>query len=247
MRRFSSMVSMTVNGNPCHATVSKSMENKKAILCLPGALGTGATDFASQLTALADKYSVIAFHPDPSHNSSIDFLEKNAHDAAAFMHGLGYDKYSVIGWSDGANTSVMFAAEYPERMERLVLLAGNAFVTEEDMELYESIRDVNKWNPKRREELAAVHGGTDALQSRWSEWLDTMGRIFEDKQGDICTAFLPDVKCKTLVLQGEKDSLVPRFQAEYLSERILHSKLIMLPDATHALHMDGRWKMQRNP
>ncbi|KAG9413039.1 hypothetical protein AC1031_016057 [Aphanomyces cochlioides] len=114
------------------------------------------------------------------------------------------------------------------------------------MELYESIRDVNKWNPKRREELAAVHGGTDALQSRWSEWLDTMGRIFEDKQGDICTAFLPDVKCKTLVLQGEKDTLVPRFQAEYLSERILHSKLIMLPDATHALPMDGRWKMQVN-
>ncbi|KAF0690339.1 Aste57867_18270 [Aphanomyces stellatus] len=213
-RNFSSMVSLTVNGHPCHATISKSVDNKKAILCMPGALGTGATDFGAQLTALAGEYSVIAFHPDQSHNQSVDFLEKHAHDAAAFMQALGYGKYSVLGWSDGANSSVMLAADFPQHMERLILMGGNAFITDEDLSLYAAIDDVSKWNPKRRDDLAAVHGGIDALQAKWTEWNATMAQIYNDKQGDICTAFLPDVKCKTLVLHGENDSVVPLFQAE---------------------------------
>ncbi|ETW09730.1 hypothetical protein H310_00221 [Aphanomyces invadans] len=245
-RCFSSMVSLTVNGNPCQATISKSLDNKKAILCLPGALGTGATDFAAQLTGLADEYSVIAFHPDTSQVRSLDFLEKNAHDAAAFMAGLGYNKYSVLGWSDGANSSVILAAEYPQHMERLVLMGGNAFVSDEDLALYAGVADVTKWSVKRREELSAIHGGVEELQTKWTEWIATMRRILEEKHGDLCTAYLPDVKCKTLVMHGEEDALVPTFQAEYLSERILHSKLITLPGAGHTFHLNGRWSTHAN-
>ncbi|RHY67786.1 hypothetical protein DYB30_006678 [Aphanomyces astaci] len=177
--------------------------------------GTGATDFPAQLTGLTDEYSIIAFHPDTSQAQSLDFLEKDAHDAAAFMTGLGYDK---------------------------------AFLTGEDLALYAACADVATWSDERREEMIAVHGGVGPFQAKWTEWIATMARLLDDKNGDLCTAFLPDVKCKTLVLHGEQvvDSLVPAFQGEYLSERILHSKLIMLPDADHAFHMEDQWSAHTN-
>ncbi|KAF0775436.1 hypothetical protein AaE_000865 [Aphanomyces astaci] len=208
--------------------------------------GTGATDFPAQLTGLTDEYSIIAFHPDTSQAQSLDFLEKDAQDAAAFMTGLGYDKYSVLGFSDGANSGVILAAEYPQHMERLVLMGGNAFLTDEDLALYAACADVATWSDERREEMIAVHGGVGPFQAKWTEWIATMARLLDDKNGDLCTAFLPDVKCKTLVLHGEQDSLVPAFQGEYLSERILHSKLIMLPDADHAFHMEDQWSAHTN-
>ncbi|OQR84498.1 valacyclovir hydrolase [Achlya hypogyna] len=237
-RTFASLVSMNVNGNDCHATVERATEGKKVLLCLPGALGTGATDFGPQLDAFKNDYSVVAFHPDPAHNASVDLLSKNAHDAAALMKGLGYEKYSVLGWSDGANAAVILAAEYPAHMERLVLMGGNAFISDEDIELYNAIADVKTWGATQRDNLAQVHGGLDKLQERWTEWIATMNTI-NDSGGDICTSYLPDVKCKTLVLHGELDSLVPGYQGEYLSERILHSKLQVVPGAKHNLHLSS--------
>ncbi|KDO28970.1 hypothetical protein SPRG_20075 [Saprolegnia parasitica CBS 223.65] len=227
---------MNVNGNACHATIEKAGDDKKVLLCLPGALGTGATDFGPQLEAFKNDYSVVAFHPDMAHNASEDFLEKHAHDAAAFMKGLGYDKYSVVGWSDGANAGVILAAEYPEHLERLVLMGGNAFITDEDIDMYAAVADVASWGATHRTKLADVHGSIANLQARWTEWIQTMTRINENG-GDICTSYLPDVKCKTLVLQGELDALVPDFQGEYMSERILHSRLQVLPGAKHNVHL----------
>ncbi|OQS04140.1 hypothetical protein THRCLA_20961 [Thraustotheca clavata] len=235
LRKFATLVSKKVNGNTCHATIERSLDNKKAILCIPGALGTGATDFSYQLKAFQD-YSVVAFHPDFKHTTSKDLLRLNAHDAAAFMKELGFDKYSVLAWSDGANTAAILAAEYPKQMERLVLMGGNSYLTDEDLGFYNSIADVMTWNPRHRDSCAEAHGGMDKLQDLWTKWLITMQQIIEEG-GDLCTSYLPDIKCKTLVLHGEIDPLVPTDHAHYISERILHSKLMFIPNGKHNIHM----------
>ncbi|RQM26207.1 hypothetical protein B5M09_003264 [Aphanomyces astaci] len=151
--------------------------------------GTGATDFPAQLTGLTDEYSIIAFHPDTSQAQSLNFLEKDAHDAAAFMTGLGYDKvcdsYSMR-WSHAA----------------VVVFRARAFLTDEDLALYAACADVATWSDERREQMIAVHGGVGPFQTKWT--------------------------------------------GEYLSERILHSKLVMLPDADHAFHMEDQWSAHTN-
>jgi valacyclovir hydrolase len=45
------------------------------------------------------------------------------------------------------------AGKYPSVLDRLVVWGCNASVTKEDIDLYELIRDISKWNPKMRQPL----------------------------------------------------------------------------------------------
>lgn len=51
---------------------------------------------------------------------------------------LGYDKYSLLGWSDGGITSLMMAATFPQHVERMVVWGSNAYVSEEEIEIFGS-------------------------------------------------------------------------------------------------------------
>lgn len=48
---------------------------------------------------------------------------------------------------------MILAGKYPSSVDRLVVWGCNASVTEQDLELYEAIRDTSKWNPKMKEPL----------------------------------------------------------------------------------------------
>jgi pimeloyl-ACP methyl ester carboxylesterase len=113
------------------------------LLCLPGSLGTADTDFAPQLSDLADSMQVVSFDPrgygqsrPPERDFPIDFYERDGDDGAALMAALGHEKYAVMGWSDGAISAVMLAARHApsvgarsgraSRPLRLVLFAARA-------------------------------------------------------------------------------------------------------------------------
>ena len=108
------------------------------VICLPGALGTGASDFANLLHdesgGLGPEFGIYAFDPrglggsvsyNRNHKSKhglsdrlevvlrdypIDFYVRDALDAAQVMKVLGFDRFTVLGWSDGANSAVHLAS-----------------------------------------------------------------------------------------------------------------------------------------
>eukprot|EP00936_MAST-01D_sp_MAST-1D-sp1_P002663 g2663.t1 len=225
------------------------------LLCLCGALGTAETDFAPQLAGLSSRREVLSFDPrgygrsrpprrdycaeDAAYPDG-NYWERDADDAAALMQSLGHDRYAVFGWSDGANSAAILAAKHPTAVSRLVLLGGNAFVADEDIEAYEAVRDVSQWSVKMREALEAVYGGADAecggLQAVWSQWFAAIERVYEDG-GDVCTSRLQDVVCKTLVIHGALDPMVPEFHADYFHERISHARLELIDDGKHNVHL----------
>merc|ERR1712137_150821 len=91
-----------------HYTVAG--ESDAVVLCIPGALGTARTDFGPQLDGLSDSYTVVSFDPrgygrsqPPVRTFSPNFYEEDATDAAELMEKLKINRYSVLGWSDGAN------------------------------------------------------------------------------------------------------------------------------------------------
>lgn len=59
--------------------------------------------------------------------------------------------------------------------------------------------------------------------------------IYENDGGDLYCEWLPRIRCKTLVVSGGKDKMVADFHGEYLSERIAHSRLQVVPDGRHDL------------
>ncbi|XP_068747633.1 valacyclovir hydrolase-like [Montipora capricornis] len=230
-----------VNGVKIHHEVAG--QGSRVVLCMSGALGSTQSDFAPQLNGLSAEFTVVAFDPrgygksiPPKRDFPTGFFERDADDAAGLMNALGLSKYSLLGWSDGGITSLILTSKYPHCIDSMVVWGANATVTEQDIELYEKIRDTSKWNPKMREPLEALYG-KEGLQEIQSGWIAGISKYYTDRGGDICTKAVKSITCPTLVVHGQKDPLVPQFHPEYLHNNIPGSKLHIMPQGKHNLHL----------
>ena len=216
------------------------------IVCIPGALGTIDSDFRPQMEYFGrdeSGFTIIAFDPRGYGQSrpakrfekGTNFFLTDAKDAHTLMQTLSFPKYSVIGWSDGGIASLVLASEYPDAVRNLVALGANAYVSKEDVDLYEKLRDISTWSDRMKEPLIKVYG--DSLQELWSTWMDSINAFQTQNDGDICTKELSKIICPTLVVQGAKDPLVPTFHATHLRDRIKGSRLEVFEEGKHNLHL----------
>ncbi|MBI3248035.1 MAG: alpha/beta hydrolase [Deltaproteobacteria bacterium] len=211
------------------------------LLLIPGALGTGQSDFGPQLDDLpAEGIRVLA--PDargygnsrpPEREFSLDFYRQDALDCAALMESIGCDSYAVGGWSDGAIIGLLLALQRPHNVSKLVAWGGNAYLTDEDIAAYEKTRLLSSWSPRMVHTMGQVYGAR--LQELWSAWCDAMQAMYR-AGGDICRQRLGEIRCPTLLLQGQKDPLVPNFHADVLHQSIAGSRLHLFPNGKHNIH-----------
>lgn len=61
-----------------------------------------------------------------------------------------------------------------------------------------------------------------------SEMVEALRQEGRKDGSDLICSHLPHIKCKTLVVSGGRNMFVPLYHSEYLSERILHSRLKVL-------------------
>ncbi|MBA2872605.1 pimeloyl-ACP methyl ester carboxylesterase [Anoxybacillus calidus] len=59
-----------------------------------------------------------------SYNQPINSLKDFSEDVKLFVDALDLQKFSLVGWSMGGGVSMQFAADYPDYVEKLVLLAS---------------------------------------------------------------------------------------------------------------------------
>jgi len=233
---------LDVNGRRLHVVTNGNVSGTTMpVICLPGAMGTAETDFQLQLEGLAHKHGVVSFDPrgygksrPPSRTYPVDFYHLDASDAAGIMDALGLKACHVIGWSDGAISATILAAKRPDLVQKLVVFGIQGFITKEDVDAYEGLRDVEKaWSKRMLETHRAVYG--DDVQPMWSSFCDVMKTIYENG-GDFCQKEAKDVKCPTLILHGEKDPLVPVHHPQWFHENIAGSKLHIFPGGKHNIH-----------
>lgn len=224
-------------------------DGSHAVLCLPGALGSSHTDFSPQMEYFGRKnsgYTFVGYDPigygySRPHERRFEihpvlFFETDANNALIVMKHLNFQKFSVLGWSDGGITAIMLAALHPTSVDKLVVWGSNAFVTDHDIELFEKVRDTAAWSSAMRKPLEQIYG-TDTLQKLWSKWVDAMKNIQVQRNGDLCIQECKKVVCPTLIVHGAKDAMCPQFHAEYLNEHIKKSDLKILPQGKHNLHL----------
>ncbi|KAJ7395026.1 Valacyclovir hydrolase [Pitangus sulphuratus] len=248
--------------------------------------GSGQTDFGPQLKFMNKQlFTIVAWDPrgygksiPPSRDFPPDFFERDAKDAVDLMQALKFKKFSLLGWSDGGITALIAAAKYPNLIHKLVVWGANASVTQEDVRIYNGIRDVSKWSEKVRKPLEEMYGHNyfaktceawvDGI-SHFAENSDVCGEDYSEavvplqsmkvngsaeirlqpvkeaharasgylKGGNICQQLLPDIKCPTFIIHGEKDPLVPQAHAEYIHKHIKGSRLLLMPEGKHNLHL----------
>jgi valacyclovir hydrolase len=211
------------------------------LLLIPGALGTGITDFSPQLEALPQA-GVRVIVPDargygrsrpPQRQFPLDFYEQDAQDCAVLMETLGFRSYAVGGWSDGAIISLLLTLLQPQRVSKLVIWGGNAYLATEDIEAYEATRSLSSWSRRMVDTMEAVYG--DELQDLWARWCDAMLAIY-CSGGELCRERLRLIQCPTFILHGGKDPLVPTFHADVLKQGIANARLHIFPDGKHNIH-----------
>eukprot|EP00756_Hemistasia_phaeocysticola_P037495 Hpha_TRINITY_DN1669_c0_g1::TRINITY_DN1669_c0_g1_i1::g.48718::m.48718/K18399/BPHL; valacyclovir hydrolase len=213
------------------------------VLCMPGALGTAATDFAPQLASLGTAHQVVSFDPrgygrsqPPRRDFPDGFYRRDAVDGAAIMEALGYERYNVIGWSDGGISATILAADYPERVEKLVIFGGNAYLTERDAEAFEAHRDVEKnWSARMKEMHRATYG--DQLQAMWDDATNAWIRIVREQGGDVCMEEAKRVQCATLVAHGVKDPICLGEHPKWFVENMKDARYHEFPEGKHNLHL----------
>lgn len=186
---------------------------EKTLLMMPGALGSAFTDFKPQLEnlpKLLPNYQIIAFEPvgygssiPPGRQFSCDFLEKDADNAKELMDVLGVDSFNLLGWSDGGISAIILAGKQPQKVKKLAFFGSNAFIVEEELKIYDSIRDVSKWSAKMREPLEKLYG-VEYFKDTWEKWVDTFKLIYKERNGDLCKEFLEKITAEILILHGEK-------------------------------------------
>jgi valacyclovir hydrolase len=148
------------------------------------------------------------------------------------MRVLGFNRYSILGWSGGGITGMFMASKYPETVSKLVLIASRAYIDEKDAKALQLMRDVQIWDPFTREKMEGVYG-KEGLQTLWSRFLDENQPLVQD----ICSQDLPLIKCPTLLLHGTKDRAVFPKHSEYISTKIVNSTLITFPEGKHNIHL----------
>lgn len=119
-----------------------------ALILLPGALGTIHTDFEPQIDALPellDNHTVIVWDPPgygksrpPGRTFPPGFYHRDAYLADALMRRMGFDKYSVAGWSDGGSTGLVMASRYPDAIKKLIVWGAGTYVCPKELAFCES-------------------------------------------------------------------------------------------------------------
>ncbi|XP_028300269.1 valacyclovir hydrolase-like isoform X2 [Gouania willdenowi] len=200
---------------------------KHAVLLFPGALGSTKTDFGPQLKSLnQERLTVVGFDPrgygqsrPPNRDFPPDFYERDAEDAVGLMKSLGFTKFSLLGWSDGGIAALFLAAKHPDLVNKMVVWGSNSFVSQQDLQIYNMVRDVSRWSPRMRKPMEELYGGQIFVEM-WQAWVDAIGQFAQRPNGSICVELLSFIHCPTLIIHGEKDPMVPIFHPQFLLQHI---------------------------
>ncbi len=210
------------------------------IVFIPGALGTGRTDFEHQLRWFSQAYLVIAPDPrgygesrPPERDYPLEFYQRDAEDVLALMTALGHEEFTVFGWSDGANIGALMAANSPQRIRRLVLWGGNSYLSAEEIAAFQAMRSISSWSQREADAMRQTYG--NSLDALWERYVAGLEELYA-AGGDIFRSQLNRIKCPALVLHGEKDPLVPSFHPRIICQGIRGSLLHVFSEGKHRIH-----------
>jgi pimeloyl-ACP methyl ester carboxylesterase len=175
-------------------------------------------------------------------------LETRMDDVRAVMDAVGSSEAAVIGLSEGAPLTMLFAATYPERTSAIVLIGGFARLlwapdhtwgqTEEEYR-HEAELDLQMLGPREQayRAMRAFMEDEDEVRSfvelyRQSTSPGAMRALHRmNKEIDV-RGVVPAIQVPTLIVHGERDH-VPVEGARWLATQIPGARLLELPGARH--------------
>ena len=213
----------------------------------------GYERFLNRLASIArlimyDKRGVGLSDPVPPEQLTDQALR--IEDAKAVVAAAGSEKVTVFGHSEGGATSLQFAADYPELVDRVIVTGAFAkrlwsedypwAPTLERRQADAALMEETWANPREVAEFyAPSRAGDEAFIAWLSHYLRMsaspgtaaalhMGNSYID-----VTSKLPNVRAPTLLLFRTDDADVNVEEGRYLAARITDAKFVELPGGDH--------------
>jgi pimeloyl-ACP methyl ester carboxylesterase len=225
-----------------------------AVILLHG-FGASLLTWDAWADLLSDRFRVIRYDlpgfgltgPDPTG----DYTDaRGVGVLLALMGRLGIARASIIGNSMGGKLAWTFAAEHPERVEKLVLVSPDGFASpgfeygkKPDVPFIVRLLPYVLPDSMLRSSLVPAYADraflTDELVTRYRDMMLAPGvrsAIVARMQ-----QYLPEdpepqlrgIKAPTLLIWGEKDGMIPFANAQDYLRAIPNSRLVSFPDLGH--------------
>lgn len=219
------------------------------LLLIHGFTGTAHSHFSALINELHSNYRVIA--PDlrgygasrpPLRDFPPNFYHRDAADVAALLDALACGprppgRVIVLGFSDGAESALLLAANRPDLVRATVGWGVSGVISPEMLAAVETWLPVEAWGPERaawRKSIIAHHG-EEQLVPLITGWVEA-ARTIVDAGGDICLSRAHLIQCPTLLINGEGEvGNTPRDVAR-LAARIPNGRLEIVAESGHAVH-----------
>lgn len=150
---------------------------------------------------------------------------------AGWMDTVGIRRAHLVGHSMGGFVAAHFAAEFPERVARIVLV--DAAVPLPNRSLFDYVvtlgRELGKTRLRSMPLLAI-----DALRAGAWTILDATDQLLKTS----ITQDLSKIQAPVLLVWGEKDMLVPLSVADHLAQLIPNTEQVVLAGAYHNIILD---------
>lgn len=212
-------VYIPVKGGSLHCRIGGT---GKPLLLLHGN-GEDYTIFQRQIDYFKAFYTVIALDTR-GHGKSIKkqdtlIFEAFVNDIETVLDYLHIEKTTIIGFSDGGNTALLFAQYFPEKVSKLVIVGANT--EPEGMKKVEllkveatlaALKGIEIFNPKFWWKRAVYELMTTQLRSASFE--------------------LTKILSPTLVMAGEND-VIKFSHTQWIAQQIKNSQLVIIPKADH--------------
>ena len=170
-------------------------------------------------------------------------LEERIDDVRAVMDAAGSERATLFGISEGGPLAVLFAATYPERVERLILFNSYAERFRDDIaELAAATRDVwgsggalatlaPSWRDRGDVRFLARY-------ERHSATPDTAAHLVEQCDDIDVRPILPSISTPTLIIHRRDDATFPLSKGRALADGIPGADLVVLEGRDHLVYVD---------
>jgi pimeloyl-ACP methyl ester carboxylesterase len=162
-----------------------------------------------------------------------NFMHREAHIVLPeLLRHFAIENPILLGHSDGASISLIYAGTHPSRVGALILEAPHVFVEEFGLRSTVAIRTLYE-STDLRQKLVRYHDHVDEMFRGWNDiWLAPEFRRWNIEE------YLPRITCPILVIQGENDEYGTIAHLETIQRQTRATQALILPGCGHSPHRE---------
>jgi len=149
-----------------------------------------------------------------------------ASDVSAVMDTLNLEKAGLVGWGDGACTSLILAAKSPARVAGVFFFACN--MDPSGTKEFEFSPILKRCIGRHMRDYAQL----SATPDQFDEFSQAVG-LMQRTQPNYSANDLAQISVPVAIVHSEHDEFIKREHAEYLAQSIPNAEFIFLPDVSH--------------